>query len=284
MQPLAVLATAYFCTSIAAVFAVTAIPALQSLASYGKTSVAHTHGRFTVQHALFWHYYVSASIVATAALAHCAWRPVPALLVEVGPVIDMGSPQPVVAAVLASSLLLLQVLRRLYESIFVAVPSQARMHILHYLVGHAFYVAASAAAVGNCGPALVREGPPHLGALVTHVQHNRTLLAIAFSVFVAASVEQSRAHITLARLRAPGKPAYSVPRSGLFRLIVAPHYTCEIFIYVAIAIVGQSRLLWLCVIAVIVMLSTAAKGTDEWGKRTFGPSWGSRALLLPRVW
>ena len=54
---------------------------------------------------------------------------------------------------------------------------------------------------------------------------------IAVPIFIVASGIQHDCHVYLASLK-----KYTLPDQQLFRIVLCPHYTCECFIYLAIAI------------------------------------------------
>ncbi|RMZ88280.1 hypothetical protein DV736_g4486, partial [Chaetothyriales sp. CBS 134916] len=95
----------------------------------------------------------------------------------------------------------------------------------------------------------------------------------AFVGFMAASWKQHAYHIYLASLK-----KYTLPTGGAFNLIVAPHYTAECAIYLALAILsapidGMFNVTILCALAfVIVNLGITADGTKRWMVDKFSES------------
>jgi 3-oxo-5-alpha-steroid 4-dehydrogenase 3 len=155
-------------------------------------------------------------------------------------------------------LLLLQVhlLRRVYETGFVTLFSETRReHPLTICVGVFFYALLS--------PSLALEvRAARLQSVHLHDQHVRELevdgsgIATWFAMatiaaFLGANVAQHLAHVELARLRASenlplkmqvgSKAQYGVPTGWLFtHLSCCPHYTCEVVLYVALALLAAT--------------------------------------------
>lgn len=94
---------------------------------------------------------------------------------------------------------------------------------------------------------------------------------VALIVFLGASIIQYDCHKYLASLK-----KYSLPNHAIFRYVVCPHYTCECFIYVSIAIVSAptGRMFNGTVLAglafVVSNLAVTADGTREWYVDKFG--------------
>ncbi|RMZ84280.1 hypothetical protein DV738_g756, partial [Chaetothyriales sp. CBS 135597] len=141
------------------------------------------------------------------------------------------------------------------------------MWIGHYLIGMAFY------ACVNLG--ILAE---HLGSLsvpgTTAADEAGVMLSRGLGVwvqtaalagFVAASWKQHEYHSYLASLK-----KYTLPAEGAFRIIVAPHYTAECVIYLALAILSapagnKLNVTILYALAfTIVNLGTTADGTKRW--------------------
>lgn len=95
--------------------------------------------------------------------------------------------------------------------------------------------------------------------------------AIGVPLFLFASALQSDCHRHLASLK-----KYSLPQRGPFKQIIAPHYTAECLIYVAIAIVAapQGQALNKTVLTglgfVVSNLGVTADSTKKWYVEKFG--------------
>ncbi|EXJ89047.1 hypothetical protein A1O3_02111 [Capronia epimyces CBS 606.96] len=165
-----------------------------------------------------------------------------------------------------SALMLLQGCRRLLECVVLTRPGQSRMWIGHYAIGFAFYVVTNIAIWAE-----------HLGSANTtlhgHEGYWQSLWAprvlTCTLLFVYASYKQHSYHGYLARLK-----KYTLPDVEAFRSIVAPHYTAECGIYLALAVLGAPQghgrtsfvnwTLFCALIFVAVNLGVTADGTRSW--------------------
>ena len=109
-----------------------------------------------------------------------------------------------------------------------------------------------------------------------------TMCGIA--LFMTCSVWQFHAHSILASLRSSKiKPTYKTPpcSSLLFRLFLTPHYTTEILIYLAMALLSRNWTLLTASIWTITKLAVTSGETREWARKKFkGEEWG-RWNLIP---
>ncbi|KAF2139615.1 uncharacterized protein K452DRAFT_289614 [Aplosporella prunicola CBS 121167] len=180
----------------------------------------------------------------------------------------------------AWALMLVQGLRRLYESIALSKPSTSKMWITHWLLGLLFYGGMSAAVWIEGSPAL-HVAPGATSQLPSDV---KTLLGIG--LFGWASAKQHESHVHLASLR-----KYTLPTQSSFRHIVCPHYTFECLIYLALSFVAAPEGQWLnktvlcALIFVAVNLGVTADGTKEWYAAKFGEDGvKERARMVPFIW
>lgn len=94
---------------------------------------------------------------------------------------------------------------------------------------------------------------------------------VAVPIFLVASGIQHDCHVYLASLK-----KYTFPDHQLFRVVVCPHYTCEILIYLAIAIVAapKGQVLNSTVLSgvgfVVSNLGVTADSTRKWYAEKFG--------------
>ena len=106
---------------------------------------------------------------------------------------------------------------------------------------------------------------------------------LTLPLFLAASLWQHSSHRTLASLRSPTPPhppTYAVPTRGSFRLLVCPHYTAEVLIYLAFWCVRWSALQALVLLWVLVNLCITAGKTREWYAQRW-PHLASRWCVMP---
>lgn len=169
--------------------------------------------------------------------------------------------------IIGLTLMTIHLARRCYESHWIERPSKtATMHVLHYVMGFAFY--------GAMVFATWLEGLSNFGAISaqdnTHLHYTTTLAAIA--LFFYANYHQYNCHVILASLRKEGgATGYTIPRGDWFEKIVVPHYFADILVYVSLCILYRFQnftilcgLLW-----TITNLSIVASETDAWYQRHF---------------
>jgi hypothetical protein len=194
--------------------------------------------------------------------------------------------------VMMSVLYELHVLRRLVECLWVHRFSPRRTSLLNFGLAHAFYIFAPLALAAEGAAHFCRRDRVDRDSLLrgesSEWYSSRVLVSLV--IFVSASWLQHSAHRTLRALRRGGTTAYSVPHSGAFTVLVAPHYTAEMLIYLALALLGGTwRSLWtLVTLFVFVNLTQAAHKTREWYWRTFSHSAllhrSKRYILIPYVY
>lgn len=93
---------------------------------------------------------------------------------------------------------------------------------------------------------------------------------VGLPIFVFASGIQHDIHSYLASLK-----KYSLPQHPMFANCICPHYLCECFIYLSLAIIAAPTGAWLNwtilsgLVFVSINLGVTAKGTRKWYARKF---------------
>lgn len=169
----------------------------------------------------------------------------------------------------------IQVSRRLGESLFVTrFSSLARMHVLHYILGLSYYIAVPLTLHCIDGSSLAYE---------------TWALWLGSGLFLAANWVQFVCHQNLAALRparanSDGPGDYSIPRGFWFDLVSFPHYTAEVAVYVALAIVaGGARPTVLLALFVAIELSFSAIIQHKWYQQKFREYPKARHAIIPFV-
>ncbi|KAG9239235.1 3-oxo-5-alpha-steroid 4-dehydrogenase-like protein [Amylocarpus encephaloides] len=121
-------------------------------------------------------------------------------------------------------MMMAQGVRRLYESVVFAKSSNAKMWIGLWILGLAYYYFIGVAIWVEAIPVLTTDAPVTIDSRLSA----KTIFSIA--VFVTGSTMQHICHKHLANLK-----KYSLPQHPLFSTVVCPHYTCECFVYLAMA-------------------------------------------------
>lgn len=171
------------------------------------------------------------------------------------------SPDPEVPIALA--LFVLQALRRLLETLYIAKHSARPFNPIAMLGAVLFYLAAPltlSCSTGLC--ATFKPRPP-------------TRVALAVELFAAASVGQHLVHRALAGAP-PVRGKYGVARGGLFELVCCPHYTAEVALYLCFFMLCPGVLVLAMLAFVVGNLTVSALETAKWYQRTFPVE------LLPR--
>ncbi|KAJ3162645.1 Steroid 5 alpha-reductase 3 [Geranomyces michiganensis] len=240
----------------------------------------------SVRKSLFWHFY-ALGLPWSAFLLYICLRPVQLSSEFTAAVDDMittstgslfkdwqGSNQLPIEVILAHALMVVQTGRRLFECRRVFTASPAKMHLVHYMVGIAYYCI-TPMAVGV-------EGWAHWwgkGAVDTAFQWSDMRLrhALALTLFAWASYEQYLAHVQLASLRSGNHkteslvPVYKLPQQRWFRYVACPHYLFEFLIYMSFSVMTGFRngtclavLVWIA-----VGLGVPADQQRSWYQRKF---------------
>lgn len=180
-------------------------------------------------------------------------------------------------------LLLVQSTRRLVECVTLSGSSRSKMWIGHYALGIGFYTAVNIS-VWIEGTGSLQNPPPLPDSTTLNKLPIHALPCVV--AFIAASYLQHKSHWYLSGLR-----KYTVPNSGLFRYLIAPHYTMECLIYLSLTILDAppglpiSFSLLSVWIFVCVNLGVSADVTRNWMVEKFG--WDAvvgKWRMIPGVW
>lgn len=191
---------------------------------------------------------------------------------------------PAIKTVLSLLLVTTQGLRRLHESVNINRHSNSKMWIGHYVLGLLFYISINIAVI------VEHEHPDHSADRIGNGLNfsGSPLDIIALALFLIASLRQHLCHAYLASL-----PKYTLPEKAEFRWIVAPHYTAECFIYLALAVLSApagKRLNYTVMSALVfvtVNLGLTADSTKSWMMEKFKERRTEivrRWRILPLIW
>ncbi|KAL2431565.1 hypothetical protein ABEF95_011532 [Exophiala dermatitidis] len=260
--------------------------------------------RLKVPHSWFSHFYIVSVVSSLFCLSFYLYR---------YPVFSSGAAattDPIIPT-FCTILMLIQGCRRWLEChgvfVFLTAPqqqqkqqptkgsrSQSKMWIGHYAIGLAFYVVTNVAIWAEYMGVHVGHDVD-----VAHWQTGRGLLTprvlICTLLFLYASYKQHYYHSYLAGLK-----KYTLPVGPAFRLIVAPHYTAECAIYLALAVLDvapqtqkQTEIssinwtLFCALVFVAVNLGVTADGTRTWMMYKFPEKKQEiqrRWRILPGIW
>ncbi|GLT86136.1 hypothetical protein SLE2022_042980 [Rubroshorea leprosula] len=254
--------------------------------------------KFTVPQKFFCHFYLFAVVWTTILLLPTwiyAYRMVP-----------VEQEYRVWSYVFLLLLMEIQVCRRAFESFYVFKYSpSARLHILGYLTGIFYYMAAPLSLCCNCLPEVFRftvnqmtefivEGKSQMPAsgvdwweAVNPLMKLGLLHWIGAAIFFWGWIHQRRCHVILGSLRSrPGEiDKYVIPRGDWFEIVSSPHYLAEIVIYVGLLIAsGGDLTVWLLFGFVVANLAFAAAETHRWYHSKFDNYPRNRRAIIPFVY
>ncbi|XP_057752502.1 polyprenol reductase 2-like isoform X1 [Arachis stenosperma] len=160
-----------------------------------------------------------------------------------------------------------QVLRRLFETIYVFKYSpSARMHILGYLTGMFFYLAAPLSLCADCAldvfyflvnlvTKFIVVGKDHMPPVEVELwQVVNPLVRLGWRHWIGAAaffwgwIHQQRCHKILGSLRDSRQAEeYAIPHGDWFEIVSSPHYLSEMVIYgsFVVATGGSDLTIWL---------------------------------------
>ncbi|GLJ16228.1 hypothetical protein SUGI_0272240 [Cryptomeria japonica] len=203
-----------------------------------------------------------------------------------------------------------QVVRRLYETVYVFnYCHSARMHILGYLTGMVFYIAAPLSVCSLCYPEvfsyIISQSINSIFRKEAHIEDTEftefkvleygiSLLKLGWRqwtgtiIFIWGSIHQHRCHNILGSLRTENQEEstdYFIPYGDWFEIVSCPHYLAEIVIYagVLIATGGLDLTVWLLFGFVVANLTFAAVETHKWYLHKFDNYPPSRWSIIPFV-
>lgn len=194
-------------------------------------------------------------------------------------------------------MMLIQHTRRIYECVFVSVYSKGTMNILHYLLGVLLYSTVQICAICD-GPTLnhVKQDSDNIKLLGNWQQMDVIAIAtthwnkfLGIALFVWASYYHHHTHVILGELRKSRSGQvlhrqHVIPRGGLFKYLSAPHFVCEILIYIAMGIVTlNSCAFWMGpVLFTFTNQALMVNETHKWYKKTF-KDYPNRYRFIPFV-
>lgn len=188
-------------------------------------------------------------------------------------------------------MMLIQHARRIYECQTISVYSKGTMNVLHYFLGFMLYSTVQLCAISD-GPTLNYQFQ-HTGVSLLSLGENllenwHKILGVV--VFLWASYHHHQSHVILAQLRkdATGKTVlhtkHTIPYGGLFEYFSAPHFVCEILIYVAMGLVAmRSYAFWMGpVLFTCTNQLLMIHVTHKWYKQKF-EDYPKRYMIIPYV-
>lgn len=187
-----------------------------------------------------------------------------------------SSSSPPSSILLVLGLLCLQVLRRLYECVYINQPSKSTMNLTHYIVGFAHYFCT--------GTGVLCEAPGFSPGISTSSTFSFSTVLLVL-VFLWAWYQQLVAHKTFAALKIASPTKHSVPYGGMFQLVSCPHYTMEIVMYGVIMLLLGLQHHTAVLVCVWVTINQLIAGTmsHQWYRNTFRDYPEERKAIIPYI-
>ncbi|XP_040941095.1 polyprenol reductase 2 isoform X1 [Gossypium hirsutum] len=262
------------------------------LAKRGKT-MHPSSSKFTVPQRFFSHFYMVGTLWTTLLLL-TTWLYACTAGSTSSTIFALHKSHRVWRALFLLWLMEAQVLRRLYESLYVFhYRPLARMHIFGYFIGMSYYIVASLSLCCTCAPEvfeftldLVSEGRKQWQPLEV-IGGNRSPLWLGWKQWVGSAIflwgwiHQLR---ILGSMRAGGEE-YVIPKGDWFEIVSSPHYLAEIVIYVGLLIAsgGADITIWLLLAFVVTNLGFAAAETQKWYIGKFEDYPKHRYAMIPFI-
>jgi len=90
------------------------------------------------------------------------------------------------------------------------------------------------------------------------------LLYPGIVIFVVGIVGNFYLHYLLSNLRGKGEKEYKIPKGGLFRLVICPHYLFEIIVFYGIFFISQTFYAFSFAIGTTLYLLARSYSTRKW--------------------
>jgi len=190
----------------------------------------------------------------------------------------------VTSTMLATGLFMLQLSRRLYESLRVSIFSRRQLlNPIDVILSHAFYLA--------CGITLYAEAPNlTIGNGCFNFSDIRWYHYLSVGLFLYASFHHHHCHKILAKLRRNKSghivsTGYKIPRGDWFEYVSCPHYFSECLIYLSICMVlgGFNYTWWWLTSYVCLTQVFLAMNTHKWYQTKFEDYPQNRKMLIPYI-
>ncbi|XP_011084255.1 very-long-chain enoyl-CoA reductase-like [Sesamum indicum] len=102
-------------------------------------------------------------------------------------------------------------------------------------------------------------------------------------VFLVGIVGNFYHHYLLSKLRDKNDKGYTIPRGGLFSLVVCPHYLFEILTFIGFSLISQTLFSYLCTAGSAAYLLARSSATRNWYHSKFEDFPKNVKALIPYV-
>lgn len=236
----------------------------------------------------FKHFYVYSSILTVFTLSFMILRlDIPELFHQFMDLVAGTDRQTTVSythSLFAMSLLTVQCCRRFYDTHYVSIfGKNCKMNIAHYIIGICHYTGATAAILAEAPLRSISRERVNVN-LISTAQWTAAIL------FLWACYQQHAATVILANLRKnkDGKVVsqeHKIPYGGLFQYLSSPHFTAEILMYFALAIILWGNTTWLYVFMWVFCNQTETSLLSHWWYLEKFPEYPkNRKALIPFIY
>ncbi|CAL1534474.1 unnamed protein product [Lymnaea stagnalis] len=175
-----------------------------------------------------------------------------------------------------------QMLRRLYECLFISTFSKSTMSFVHYFYGIFLYSSFGIGLLISIPVEKLTFSTPNLLESVRYI--------LAVILFLWASHFQHKSMLTFAALRLEQKDkkptGHFIPHGHLFELVSCPHFLCEIIIYISHCLVFKFSNVYLISVALFVLVNQTVVSVTahKWYRENFPNYPPYRKAFLPYLW
>ncbi|KYQ51173.1 putative polyprenol reductase [Trachymyrmex zeteki] len=262
---------------------------------YGKYNIKTSYTiatKLEVPKSWFRHFYIFCAPLMTITLCLLSYKylynvNVPEIMFTLLDILLGGSRKPLISAedtFLVIVIFNIHCWKRLYESCFINVYSNQKIHVFLYFIGFAHYAAIILSILGES------EGFVK-GSHATLFLHKITTVKLVCAfICLWASYVQLKTNFILARLRKNSHGdvvsyKHKIPFDGLFKYIAGPLQLCEIIIYLMLSIIfWRASTFHYMTFWVISNQVECAYLSHQWYCKTFTNYPKERKIIIPYIW
>ncbi|XP_012063939.1 PREDICTED: polyprenol reductase [Atta cephalotes] len=262
---------------------------------YGKFSVKTPHtiaAKLEVPKRWFRHFYIFCAPLMTITLCLLSYKNlynvnIPEIVFTLLDTLLGTSRKPLISAedaFLAVVILNIHCWKRFYESCFINVYSNQKIHVFLYFIGFAHYIGIILCILGESG-GFVKDSHA-----ILFLHKVTTVKLVCAFICLWASYEQLKTNFILARLRKNSHGdivslEHKIPFDGLFKYIAGPLQLCEAIVYLMLSmILCQASTFHYITLWVISNQVVCAYLSDQWYRKTFTNYPKERKIIIPYIW
>ncbi|XP_011698341.1 PREDICTED: polyprenol reductase-like [Wasmannia auropunctata] len=262
---------------------------------YGKFSIKAPHAiasKLEVPKRWFRHFYILCAPLMTITLCLVLYKnlyngSIPEIVFTLLDALLGTSRKPLISAedaILAIVIYNIHCWKRFYETCYINVFSNQKIHIFVYLVGHIHYMGLILCILGESA-GFVKGSHANVS-----LHKITTVKLVCAFICLWSSYMQLKTNFILAKLRKNTHGdvvslEYKIPSGGLFKYIAGPLQLCEILIYLMLSmILWQASTYHFVTLWVISNQVECAVLCHRWYRKTFKNYPKERKILIPYIW